>query len=96
LAFTTRLNKNISERLNKYDQSEKSMTSERISEKPIRKPLTDAQEKTMRVMANIKESNKYERAKEILGYKSLSSINDHIRLAKSKGYSLEEFKENDD
>lgn len=95
LAFTTRLNKNISERLNKFDESGKSLTSEqRDEEKQERKPLTEAQERVMKVMANIKEDNKFERARDILN-KSYSTISQNIKLAKKKGYTLEEFKEND-
>ena len=95
LAFTNRLNKNISERLNKFDESGKSMASEhKQEEKQERKPLTAIQEETMKVMANIKQDNKFERARDILK-KSYSAISQNIKLAKKKGYTLEEFKEND-
>jgi len=95
LEFTNNLNKNISERLKLFDESGKSLTAEKVEEIPERKPLTPTQEKVMRVFANIKESNKFERAKEILNI-SLSAIHKNKTLAEKKGYAVEEFKENDD
>lgn len=94
LDFTNTLNKNISERLKKYDESGKSLTSEQVEEVKERKPLTDTQERVMRVLANIKESNRYEVASDKLGI-SLSAINKNRKLAEKKGYSLQEFKENE-
>jgi len=95
LEFTNNLNKNISERLKLFDESGKSLTAEKVEEIPERKLLTPTQEKVMRVFANIKESNKFERAKEILNI-SLSAIHKNKTLAEKKGYAVEEFKENDD
>jgi hypothetical protein len=45
------------------------------------------------VLANIKESNKFDRASEILKI-SLSAIHKNKTLAEKKGYSVAEFKEN--
>lgn len=83
LEFTNRLNKNISERLNKFEQGGKSLTARKE-----RKPLTPTQLKVMRVLAN----NKYETASKILGI-SLSAIHKNKILAEKKGYTLEEFRE---
>jgi len=94
LEFTNNLNRNISERLKLFDESGKSLTAEQKEEVVERKPLTPMQEKVMRTIANIKESNKYELAKEILNI-SFSAIHKNKALAEKKGYSLEEFKEND-
>lgn len=93
LDFTNNLNKNISERLKKFDDSGNSLTAEQVEDITIRKPLTDKQERVMRVLANIKESNKFERASEILKI-SLSAIHKNKTLAEKKGYSVVEFKEN--
>lgn len=93
LEFTNRLNKNITERLKKFDESGNSVTAEQIEVTTIRKPLTPTQEKVMKVFANIKQTNKYETASKILGV-SFAAIHKNIALAKKKDYSLEEFKEN--
>jgi ABC-type oligopeptide transport system ATPase subunit len=93
LDFTTRLNKNISERLRKFDEAGNSMTAEPKKEKDIRKPLTEIQKEAMKVYANIKEGNKFERASKIL-HKSMSSISENVKSAQKKGYTLEEFREN--
>jgi len=94
LDFTNKLNKNISEQLKKYDESGKSITAEKKEEVKIRKPLTQRQLEVMKVLANIKESNKYKRACEILKIKS-SSIHQNKKLAEKKGYTLQEFVENE-
>jgi hypothetical protein len=83
--FTSRLNKNISLEL----ANEKGLTDKEEDEIKVRKPLTDKQEKVMRVLAN----NNYETSSKILGI-SLSAIHKNKVLAEKKGYSLEEFKEN--
>jgi len=93
LDFTNNLNKNISERLKKFDESGNSLTAEQVEDITIRKPLTQTQERVMKVLANIKESNKFERASEILKV-SLSAIHKNKTLAEKKGYSVAEFKEN--
>jgi len=93
LDFTNNLNKNISERLKKFDESGNSLTSKQVEDITIRKPLTPTQERVMKVLANIKESNKFERASEILKI-SLSAIHKNKILSIKKGYSVEEFKEN--
>ena len=89
--FTTRLNKNISLELS----NERSLADEHTEKIADRKPLTDKQDKVMRVLANIKESNRYEVASKKLGI-SLNAIHQNKTLAEKKGYNLEEFKENDD
>lgn len=93
LEFTNNLNKNISERLKLFDESGKSLTAEQKEEIVKRKPLTPKQERVMRVFAGIKDSNKFERASEILGI-SLSALHKNKTLAEKKGYVVEEFKEN--
>lgn len=95
LEFTNNLNKNISERLKLFDESGKSLTAEQKEEVVKRKPLTPTQERVMRVLANIQESNKFERAREILKI-SLSAIHKNKTLAEKKGYLVEEFKKNDE
>jgi ABC-type oligopeptide transport system ATPase subunit len=95
LEFTNNLNKNISERLKRFDESGKSLTAEQKEEVVTRKPLTPTQERVMNVLASIKESNKFERASEILKI-SMSAIHKNKTLAEKKGYLVEEFKENDD
>jgi ABC-type oligopeptide transport system ATPase subunit len=95
LEFTNNLNKNISERLKRFDESGKSLTAEHKDEVVKRKPLTPTQERVMNVLASIKESNKFERASEILKI-SMSAIHKNKTLAEKKGYVVEEFKENDD
>jgi len=86
--FTRRLNKNISLEL----ERERSLTDEHKEEMAIRKPLTETQERVMKVLANVKESNKFEVASKKLGV-SLSTIHKNKTLAKKKGYSVEEFRE---
>jgi ABC-type oligopeptide transport system ATPase subunit len=95
LEFTNNLNKNISERLKRFDESGKSLTAEQKDEVVKRKPLTPTQERVMNVLASVKESNKFERASEILKI-SMSAIHKNKTLAEKKGYVVEEFKENDD
>jgi hypothetical protein len=95
LAFTDNLNRNITSRLKRFDERGKSMTSEQPIDAKYRKPLTDKQRIAMETLANIKESNKYERASKILG-KSQNSIAENIKLAKKKGYDLTEFKKDDE
>lgn len=92
LAFTIRLNKNIEEKLAKFDESGGSMTAEHPEPEKLRAKLTPTQERTMKCLANVKESNKYQTASKILG-RSVSSIHKNIKLSKAKGYSIEEFKE---
>lgn len=91
VAFTTMLNRNISIEL----ESKKGLTSEPLEVKNNvkRKDLTKSQERVMKVLSNIKESNRFERASEILGI-SLNAIHQNKVLAEKKGYRLEEFKEN--
>lgn len=86
LDFTNKLNKNISARLKKYDESGKSMTSEHKEEEKKRKPLTDMQKKCMEVLAH----NKFKDASEILGI-SMSAIHKHKVYAEKKGYTIGEF-----
>jgi len=89
LEFTTRLNKNIMARLKKFDEAGKSMTSE-IDDTVERKPLTARQEEVMRVLSK----HDYAEASKILGI-NFSSIHGNKKLAMNKGYTLEEFKDNE-
>lgn len=89
LNFTNKLNKNISERLNKFEDDGKSLTSEQEPQEDKRKPLTEKQLEVMRVLS----SHKYKDAKQLLNL-SYSSIHKHKELAEKKGYSLQEFREN--
>jgi hypothetical protein len=94
LDFTTRLNKNISERLRKYDESGKSLTSEEVKDIIKRKPLTQRQLEVMKVFAGIKEDDKFKRASNILGI-SISAVHKNKTYAEKKGYVIEEFREDD-
>lgn len=88
LAFTNNLNRNILERLNKFEDSGKSMTA---GEKPKeRKPLTKRQAEVVKVLAN---AGGFKKASAILGI-SMCAIHKNKVLAEKKGYRLEEFKEN--
>ena len=89
VAFTSMLNKNISLRLKRVEESGNSLTNEQQEDVTKRKVLTPTQDKVMRVLAN----NKYETASKILGI-SLSAIHKNKSLAEKKGYTLEEFKQN--
>lgn len=90
LEFTDNLNRNISTRLQKYDESGKSMTAPLV-----RKPLTKKQEEVMRVLAQIKSGDKLGQASEIIGIYP-SAIYGQRALAMKKGYTVEEFVENDE
>jgi len=78
---------------NLYDEIENKMKKDRIKksgeviEQKIRKPLTQAQEKVMKVMAN----HHYIEASKILGI-AITSMYDSKKRAIKKGYTLEEFK----
>lgn len=86
LEFTSTLNKNITERLRKYDDAGKSLTVEKTEVKKERKELTDKQKRVMEVLAN----NKYETASKILGI-SYNAIHQSKQLSLKKGYTLAEF-----
>lgn len=90
-AFTDRLNKNIYARLQKFDKERGLLNDEEPVE---RAPLTKKQEQVMRTLANIKDSNKFVKAKELLGL-AVGTIHQHKVLSENKGYTLEEFIEND-
>jgi len=92
--FTDRLNKNITESLQAFDQSGKSMTAEKIEVPIERKELTPRQLEVIKVYANVTEDNRLETAGKILGI-SMTSVHKNIELAKKKGYRPEEFIEND-
>ena len=91
LDFTDKLNLNISESLRKFDESGKSMTAE---VQKNRKELTDKQKEAMVCIANIKKPSRYVEAGKILGVDP-STVNVRVKYAKKKGYTLEEFKENE-
>lgn len=98
LEFTNNLNKNISDKLDQYDAKGKSITTENKADVKVdwdrRKPLTPTQERTMRVVANIKESNRLEVASKILGV-SISAVHKAKEKAEERGYRLEEFRKDD-
>lgn len=97
-SFTENLNKNISERLKKYDESGKNITLEQpervILPIDTRKSLTLTQERAMKVVANITKQPIYETAAKILG-KTPSAIMQNLRCAEKRGYKLSEFRENE-
>jgi len=88
--FNKELRDKLIRMLDKVEQKENEQSLDKPQE---RKPLTEKQERVMKVLANIKESNRYEVARKILGI-SLSSIHQNKTLAEKKGYTLEEFAEN--
>lgn len=93
--FTDRLNDNINRKLDEYNEAGKSMTHDYSKSKEMeneRKPLTETQENTMRVLAN---SKGYKEASKTLG-KSYSTIHEIKSFALKKGYTLDEFKENNE
>lgn len=84
-AFTFKLNQSITREIKKMEEDQFGKP-----EKDERKPLTDKQRRVMEVLAH----NPYKKAQEILGI-AKSSIHQCKALALKKGYSLEEFKKND-
>ena len=88
LLFTSNLNRNIMRKLEAFDDSGKSMTSEATpDEEQQRKPLTEAQERVMRCLA---KGITQKKAAEELGCVG-SVISDHKKYAMKKGYTLGEF-----
>ena len=87
-AFTSKLNQDILKTMDKL--SGKTEQEEQDNATDNRKPLTEKQQKTMEVLANLECENKFEEAHKILGL-SLSTIHQHKKLAEKKGYKLEEF-----
>lgn len=89
--FTDNLNMNIQKIINDFDKSGKSITAQyKEDEPPERKPLTETQEKTMKVLANCRGLKE---ASEVLG-KAISTIHENKTLSLKKGYTLEEFRDN--
>lgn len=88
MEFTNRLNKNISNKLDKFDASGKSLTAEPQEIKPFRKFLTHKQEEAFKLRA-IHETNK-----EVAKIMDISemAVSSHLTLGKKKGYRVEEFK----
>jgi len=84
--FTTKLNQDILKTMDKLSGKE-----EKEENKEERKPLTAKQQRTMEVFANLDCVKKYEEARKILKI-SFSTIHNHLKLAKKKGFKLEEFK----
>lgn len=78
--FTNKLNAKITQEL------------ENLENPNERKPLTARQEEVLKILANIKESNKYQRCSEMLGI-ATSTISETVAFAKKKGYTIEEFVE---
>lgn len=87
LEFTNNLNKNISERLKRFDERGKSLTMD-AEQRQRRKPLTERQLETMKTIAK----HKYLDAAKILGI-SMGAISQNRKLAELKGYTVQEFKE---
>ena len=88
LEFTSNLNKNIMYKLEKYEDSGKSMTAVKKEEVIERKPLTDIQLADMKCLAN----HKFIDAVKIRG-KSLAALSKNKQLALKKGYTMEEFRD---
>lgn len=91
LEFTTNLNKNIENSLKKFDESGKSYTADNQEE---RKPITEIQERTLKVLASIKTDNKLEAASKILGV-SIASVSKNRQRAEKKGYKVGEYREDE-
>ncbi len=89
-AFTTNLNKNISQHLEKFDATGKSMTAPyKPTEVVERKPLTDKQREVMELLA----VHDFKTVAKRLNL-SMGNIHGHKRYAMKKGYKIEEFKPN--
>jgi len=89
-------NKELRGRLiNMLDRVEQKENKQNLDSQKERKLLTPTQERVMKVLANIKESNKFEIASKQLGI-SFNAIHKNKTLAEKKGYNVEEFKEKDD
>ncbi len=88
LEFTDNLNRNISKRLQKFEDSGKSITSEFKEDVVERKELTPKQSEVMKVLSdhNLVEAGK------IIGI-STPAIYKRKKYAMKKGYKLEEFKD---
>ena len=89
--FTSTLNKNISLELD----NNKSLVDKHEEKPVVRKPLTEKQERVMKVLANIKGDDKFLQSKKILGI-ALSTIHQHKELAEKKGYTLKEFRKSEE
>jgi len=89
IAFTNKLNARIEWEVSKLEQA-----YEPQDEKEQRKPLTEIQLEVMKTFANIKETNKFETAEKLLG-KTKSSIYQSKAQAEKKGWTLEEFKDDE-
>jgi len=85
--FTNRLNAKITQEVAEMERENEPKEAE-----DTRRPLTPKQEEVMRCLANIKEDNKYQIARQKLG-KSFNAIFQSKKFALKKGYKLEEFRE---
>lgn len=92
--FTSKLNQRVKMRLKKRRELEelKNSTNKTTEE---RKPLTDIQRKVMETLGNITESNKLQRASEILGV-STTAIHKNQKSAEKKGFFIKEFEGSDE
>jgi ABC-type oligopeptide transport system ATPase subunit len=90
LAFTDNINKNISVRLKKYEESGKGVIGEE-QKIDTRKELTEHQKKVLVSLA--KHGNNKDVVKE-LGLNYSSSVSLAVAGARKKGYRVEEFREN--
>jgi len=86
LAFTNKLNENISARLQKYEDSGKSMTAEQKAE---RKPLTDRQRGVMELLA---QGLTQQQVADKTGLEQ-SAVSRHKIASEKKGYTIQEFSE---
>lgn len=88
--FTTNLNREIMNKLNEITEENKPKENNGNMPLNVRKPLTDKQLQVMKVLAN----HKYIEASKMLNM-SLGQLHSHKKYAMKKGYTLQEFKDND-
>jgi len=89
LAFTSKLNKTIQNRLEAFEKEQEAEIKGKLKE--TRKPLTKKQEEVLRLVALHKD---VKRVAKILGT-SLTNIYKQLKLAKKKGYGVSEYIENE-
>lgn len=89
LDFTNLLNLNITDKLQKFDESGKSMTAKPRTKQQLRKPLTERQEK---IMTALGKGTPYPEIAKAFGI-TRCSVSLHKTASFKKGYLVEEFKE---
>lgn len=87
--FTSNLNKDIMNKLNELSEDKKPEANQGIKPIDTRKPLTDMQEKVLRLSANHTATE----VAQILGI-GISSVSTHKKYALKKGYRPQEFRDN--